>query len=212
MDNGLKELDKKKLYTLRNKVKNLRIISLAKKYNFDTNLIAALDNSIGDGILFLNYLNDNSTTVKNLLRLLTEGNDIVVTRNLKNFSKIKLPLRLFLLMINKLSSKLTFVNLTNTLALNRKAVNLITKIRKKKNRNFSYLQSSLGLKVKYLDNELSETFIRDFNKTKLCDFVLKTLDIIISNSIKPLRLVTYFSAFASFFELAFYFLHLFSFP
>ncbi|GAB4219644.1 MAG: glycosyltransferase family 2 protein [Candidatus Microgenomates bacterium] len=204
MDNGLNEFDKKKLYILRNKVKNLRIITLAKKYNFDTALIAALDNSIGDGILILNYLNDNSTTIKNLLRLLAKGNDIVVTKNLKNLSKIKLPLRLFLLAINKLSSKLPFVNLTNTLALNRKAVNSITKIRKK-NRNFSYLQDSLGLKVKYFDNKLSETFISEFNKTKPHNLVLKIINTIVSNSIKPLRLVTYFSVLASFLSLLFIF-------
>ncbi|GIW65410.1 MAG: glycosyl transferase [Candidatus Parcubacteria bacterium] len=201
IDNGLRELEKKNLYRLQNKFLNLRIISLSKKFSFDSALIASLDNSIGDGVLILNLLNDRSKIIKSLLNFLVEGYDIVMAKNLLN-CKVKTSMRIFLKIINKLSSKSPFTNLTQTLALSRKAVNSITKIRKK-NRNFVYLQDSLGLKIKRINTDLSSDFIEKINKTNIVEFILQVFNTFVSNSVRPLRLVIYFSALASFLSLLF---------
>jgi len=202
IDNGLNSIERQKIYLLKNKALNTRIITLAKKYDFDTALIAALDNCLGDGVLILNYLNDDQKIAKKLMNYLYKGYDIVSTDNTDNFNKIKLPLRFFIKLINSFSSHYIFNNLTGTLGLSRKAVNSLTQIRRK-NRNFLYLQDYLGLKVIEIKNVLNKRFLNEFNKNKFLNFLIETIDIIVSNSVKPLRLVSFFSATASFLSLIF---------
>ena len=202
IDNGLNQKEKQKVYSLKNKISNIRIITLTKKYDYDTALIAALDNCIGDGVLVLNYLNDDEKTAKKIINYLHAGYDIVNIENKDDFNKIKLLLRIFIKFTNVFSSHQIFNNLTGTLGLSRKAVNSITQIRRK-NRNFLYLQDYLGLKVINIKTKLSKSFLNEFNKNKFLNFFIDGIDIVVSNSVKPLRLVSFFSAFASFLSLIF---------
>lgn len=201
IDNKLPDEEKYILYSSKNKYKNLRIISLAKKYDFDSALICALDNVIGDAVLVLNYYNDDYKIVKKLIDFIKKGYDVVICRSNLN-SKIKFHLKTFIFLINRLSSTTPYVNLSNTLALNRRAVNFLTSIRKK-NRFFAYLTKSIGLNATFIDVDLNKKFVSEFNKTNFIKLIIKTLDIIISNSTKPLRIVSFFSAFASFLSFLF---------
>lgn len=202
IDNGLNTEEKIKLYDFKIKFKNIRIISLVKKYNFDNALICALDNVIGDGVLILNPHNFNEKKINSLIFLLNNGNDIVIEKNPISKEKIKFFLKQLINLTNKFSSNSIYINLSNTYALSRKAVNLITSIRRK-NRFFLYLTKSVGLNKIYYKSRLSDDFIKKFNKTNFLVFFIQTLDILISNSYKPLRITSLFSAFSSFLSFLF---------
>jgi len=175
----------------------IRILVLSKAYDIEITTTAGLDNCIGDYAVLFNLYRDPVTLFFDVTKKLYENVDIVIGTTTKQVIPYGIGSRFFLWILEKLSTHNFSYRSNYLLAVSRKAINAIIRTRRK-SRNFSYINSLIGLKKyillytpqdKYLDRIKSENFFTLF---------IKVTDIIISNSYKPIRFLTFFGIAASF--------------
>lgn len=181
-DNTVEEVSK-----LQRRIPGVRIIVLSREYHRDIALTAGLDSCIGDQIILFDKKYDSYQMLHQTLDKLYSGYDMVIGNIKKNHS-VSFITRIFLWVVEKLSSQNFQYRFNFSMGLSRKAVNSITRVRRK-SRNFSYINFLIGLKktaVEYppgnnLTKYPSSSFIKIF---------LDVVDIMISNSFKPIRFIT----------------------
>jgi dolichol-phosphate mannosyltransferase len=120
---------------------------------------------------------------------LEKGFDVVIGNPKNQQASLSLFSRLFLSMVTAFSRQGYFYRSNHSLALNRRAVLSITRTRRK-NRNFTYLNSLIGLKRQIISYEgLSNQSAND-PRTGLFTILKVVLDDVISNSFKPIRWIS----------------------
>ena len=190
-DNTLEQIKKFYHYS-----PHIRVIVLSRKYEREIAITAGLDNCIGDYAILFNLYTDPPNILPKLFQRLIDGDDIITGNYTDQIPQAGLFSIIFLWLINKISDHGFNYRRNYSMALNRKAINSIIRTRRR-NRNFGYLNSLIG----YKKTEIKYTSIRKYNykfkKEGFFDLFFNVTDIIISNSFKPIRILTFLGMLAS---------------
>jgi hypothetical protein len=157
--------------------------------------MAGLEASIGERIFVLNYLNYYKGLFSKLYKQL-ESYDIVIGKSEISKIPIRKKLKIILAFIDKFSKVKLFINFTNIYGFKRRTVDYLLKSKGKK-RLISYLSYSMGFIKGYVDIKVDKALIKKFNRQSFFGFLIETIDMLLYNSSKPLRFITFFSSFSA---------------
>lgn len=196
IDNGSTDLTLKNLQTIYKQIPHLKIIKLAKTYRVEVAYTAGLDNCIGDYAILFNFHLVSVSIIPDFFETLFKGYDIVALRFKEPlFSKWSVN-GIFLSLLESLSKKKFSYEPAHVLGFTRKVITNFTRT-KRKSRNFLYINNVMGFKKAIIEcMPLQDTKNRKKRITFL-QFLLTMIDILITNSFKPLRLLTVIGVFAS---------------
>jgi dolichol-phosphate mannosyltransferase len=184
------------LQKIQKKIKNTRFIYLSKKYSNDIAMTVGIDSSIGDYVIFYDLRTDAPEIITTFFNQLIKGHDVVIGYPDISVKLISWISRLFLWTTEHLSKHGYFYRFNYTVGLSRRAVAAITRTRRK-NRNFTYLNSVIGLKKTIINyNVISSTNFR-LEKISFITIFLNVLNDVISNSFKPIRWISLFGMMGS---------------
>lgn len=176
-----------KIRNLHRQIPHIKIIRLSKEASKDVAHTAGLDNCIGDYAVIFDSKVVSPTIIPDLINQVLEKYDIVIAKpKERTISRWSIG-GLLLSIIEKLSTHGFSYEPIHLLAVNRKAINSITRIRRK-SRNLSYISHSIGFRK----NIMYYKPLKDHGKVKTPNFfeiLLMVTDIIISNSFKPIRIL-----------------------
>lgn len=184
---------------------NIRLLVLSRMYDQEIGFAAALDNSLGDYVVLLNLTYDPPTMIPALVTQAMSGFDIVIAerkdRSDNTFFE-KCFARLFYRLCSAVLGFHFSPNASYFRVLSRRAVNAVTQI-KNKSRYLKYFNALVGLRHHALPYE--RIYRRPIEQTKIGLFqsLCRALDILLSNSIFPLRAVSFLGVIASFLSLLF---------
>ncbi len=188
IDNNSTDNTLKQIHKLYKQIPNIKIIRLSKASSPDIAYTAGLDNCIGDYAILFDFRLVPVKTLSIFIQKLFEKYDIIIARS-KDFLVSRFTFSyLFLTLVEKLSTHEFNYQPISLLALNRKTINSITKIRRK-SRNFSYISNLIGFRkltvlVTFKQNNLPRPYQHNF-----FSLVFNVFDTLISNSFKPIRLL-----------------------
>lgn len=200
IDNNSSDNTSNKVNGLYAQIPNLKLVRLSKASSTDIAYTAGLDYCIGDYAILFNFHLVPPNNLPAFINKLFEKYDIVVAKSKDIFMPKWSLSYLFLSLIEKLSTHEFSYEPISLLALNRRAINSITKTRRK-SRNFSYISNLIGfrkLSVALKPNNYSPKKI--YRHPNFFKLIFIVSGIIISNSFKPIRLL---SAMGMFISLAF---------
>ncbi len=187
IDNCSDDITVEKVEEIYKKIPNVRVIRLSRHYNTEIALTAGLDNCIGDYAVLFNIYTDPPTIIPILIEKLSI-NDIVIARYKDNPIHKDLLSLIFLFFLKKLSSHEFYYDSNYLVALNRKTINSITRIRRK-SRNFSYINSLIGFKKIFIEYQPLKSNLVRLKTENFFSLVWRITDIIISNSYRPMRIL-----------------------
>lgn len=197
VDNRSTDLTLNKIKKIQTKFPFIRVLQLSRPYDLEIALTAGIDNSIGDYTILFNFYTDPTDVIKKILVKLIEDYDLVVVKPTRNIIKKGIISRLFLRFVEK-SSKHGFSYRQNFLTgFSRKAVNSIVKI-KRKNRNFSYIGNLIGFNKTELEYGPLKKFKKKIKEENFFELFSNVVNIIISNSFRPIRFLSFIGMFFSF--------------
>lgn len=190
IDNGSEDNTPAVVKSIHTKIPNSRTIVLSKEYDSEIALTAGLDNAIGDYIILFNIYTDPPYLLRQLISELESGYDIVIGKCKYAIKEPVTVSKLLLFIVSKISSHDFYYHHQNYLyAINRKAANSVTKIRRK-NRSFSYINYLIGFKKIYLEYKPITKFKHKITSDSFINLLFKIIDIVISNSFKPMRILS----------------------
>lgn len=201
--NGLHDDDVEKLQPLLTLYPCIRIIRLARTYNQEVATFAAVESAIGDYVVVASPLNDPPKVILQLVTALETGNDIVF-----GVSDVPLPYPI----LAQLGRKWFFwysghyleidipLNATYLMGMNRRAVNALTQI-KGQHRHIRHISAKVGFKTDILN--YTPNFEHGFAKRGFFKSANLALEIAVSYSRHPLRLMSKLSLIVSGLNLAF---------
>lgn len=168
-----------------------RILVLSKTYEKSIALSAGLDNCIGDFAIIFDLYTDPVEMVPYILvnKLLT-GNDIVIGKSTRGMVKYGPISKLFLKLVERFSSRGFFYRQNYLMGLSRKAINSIIRTRRK-SRNFAYIHSLIGLKKQTINYHPLKKYLYKLKKENLFQLIASIFDISISNSFRPIRIISF---------------------
>lgn len=167
-----------------------RVLVLSKEYSTEVALSAGLDNCVGDYVKLFNIYTDPPEVIPITVNKLLEGFDIVIGQHSRRVVRRSLPSQIFLNLVARLSQH-GFRDPHNfALGLNRKAINSIIRTRRK-SRNLDYIHSLIGFKKYVLEFKPSISLRYKLKKESFFELVLVTIDTIISNSFRPMRVLSF---------------------
>jgi len=207
IDNGSTDGTNEKIIFNQKKKSNIRLIRLSKKYDIETAMAAAFENSIGDYVVFMESDGDPPDLIPELLENIINGYDIVFGRIINNRESkniIKIWIESFFVNItSKIMGYPMDVNSSYFRIMSRRAVNSIIKIRDKKQFT-NYFSLLVGYKRKHFDYERKFIGHKNQKKSKLTKTFIFYIDLIFSNSSIPLRFISILGLVASFLNLAYF--------
>lgn len=189
IDNNSSDDTLGRIRALYKQIPHIKIIRLSKTSNMDIAFTAGLDNCIGDFVALFDIHLVSPDILPIFLNKLFENYDIVTAKTNKYTRSVLSPSYIFLSLIEKISTHDFSYESTYLLALNRKAVNSITKIRRK-SRNFSYISNSIGFRKTTITYKALRTKRSKIRNPNFIELMLIVSDIIISNSFRPIRILT----------------------
>lgn len=188
VDNNSSDDTINKIRNLYQKILHIRIVQLSKIYNSDIAFTAGLDYCIGDYVVLLDIRIVNPSKIPLFLNELIKGYDVVTSKSEKPLLSKWSASYIFLSIVEKLSTHDFSYEPVFFLGLSRKAVNSITRIRRK-SRNFSYLIYSIGFKKISLPYRLLGIDKSKIKTSFFFELVVAVANIIISNSFRPIRMI-----------------------
>lgn len=189
IDNNSSDKTIKKIRQFQRLVPQTRSLVLSKKYPKEVAITAGLDNCIGDLVLLLELYSDPVEIIKPLIQKLEQGFDVIIGKQISSVTSMDWIGKLLVKLVERLSTQ-GFEYRTNfTLGLSRKAVNAITKTRRK-SRNFSYINFLIGLRKSSFEYSPETKYLNKMANESLAGLLMNLLDIIMSNSFKPIRIIT----------------------
>lgn len=190
IDNNSTDIGINKISTLSKSISHLRIIILSKSYDKDIALTAGLDSCIGDYAILFNMYTDPSEIISSFTTMLLKNYDIVIGKHKNPFKDYSHLSALFLKALEKLSHEHFMYRTNYSMALNRKAINSIIKIRRK-SRNFSYINNLIGFKKSIFSYTQLHKYKYKLKKENFFVLFFTATDIIISHSYKPIRIFSF---------------------
>lgn len=189
VDSNSSDQTKVKIKKLQNEINNIRGIVLSKNYQKEITLTAGLDSCIGDYVLIINLYTDPPEVITTMLKYLHQGYDVVIGKTLGNILNRGFLANLITGLVENISSHEFKYNTNYTFGMNRKAVNSMIRTRRK-NRNFSYLNYLIGFKKIIFEYQALHGLEHKIEKESVIHIFANTVDIVISNSFKPIRFIT----------------------
>lgn len=186
VDNASKDKTVREILSLKSLRQVTRILVLSKTYDAEVALTAGLDSCIGDITILFSLYVDPVNVIPQLITRLAEGANIVVGQTDEPMVKVSRLSQTLLNLSQRLSSTDWIYRSNYSLALDRKAVNAIIRTRRK-SRNFSYINSLIGLTRATLKYKPLSRFQNRIKKENFLSLSKTILDTVISNSFKPLR-------------------------
>lgn len=187
IDNCSDDNTVEKIRETHSNISHVRIIRLSKRYSTEIALTAGLDNCIADYAVLLNIYTDPPTLIPIMIDKLST-NDIVIARYKDSLVYKDLLSLIFLFFIKKLSTHEFYYDSNYLIALNRRTINSITRIRRK-SRNFSYINSLIGFKKVVMEYKPLRKNLTKLKNENFFALVWRVADIIISNSYRPMRIL-----------------------
>ena len=174
-----------------------RILVLSKPYEKEVALTSGLDNCIGDyAIVFDIYTDPVEMIPFFLIRKLLDKKDIVIGRMNKPIIKYNFVSNIFLRLVEKFSTHGFYYRQNYLMGLSRKAISSITRSRRK-SRNFGYIHSLIGLTKDEVVYQPIKKYTHKLKKESFLELVISVLDISVSNSFKPIRILSVMGMFFS---------------
>lgn len=203
VDNNSSDGTVQKIKEIQKQFSKVRLLVLSKKHEKEMALTAGFDNCIGDFIFGLNVLTDSARLIDEVLPKLISGQNLVFLRA-KNYdfipstSAAKFLTRILL----KVYSRGLFSDVSYSVALTRKAVNALTKIRRKK-RYYEYISASIGFNLVIHYYQPAKANLKYLKRENVWGILKRVIDASISHSVRPLRFVSFLGIIASFLNLLF---------
>lgn len=166
----------------------IRIIRLSKRYNTEIALTAGLDNCIGDYAVLFNIYTDPPIIIPSLIEKVFLSYDIVIARYKSDLVHKGLLSLFFLSIIRKLSHHEFYYDTNYLIALNRKTINSIIRIRRK-SRSFSYINSLIGFRKASIEYQPLKQHLSRLKNENFITLIWRITDIVISNSFRPMRML-----------------------
>lgn len=205
VDNGSTDASVELVKTIQDTVPNVRLLILSRRYSTDIAYSAALDNSIGDYVVMMDMRCDPPAMIATLMQAALHGTDVVIAER-KNRSDNtflqKISAKLFYSVVGKLTGIYLVPNAADFRVLSRRAVNSITQI-KSKSRYLKYINAHVGFTQTYVPYDRHYRPGYSGQRDGFWQSLSRAIEVIISNSIIPLRLVTLLGLIASFLNLLF---------
>lgn len=196
VDNNSEDKTVGKLQSLHNIISHSRVLVLSKTYDTEIALTAGLDNCVGDYAILFNIYTDPSSMIPVIINRFSENYDIVIGESKYDIVKRSFLSKIFLKIIEKLSTHALSYRTNYLTALNRKAINSIIRTRRK-SRNFNYIHYLIGYKKSILTYKPIKKFYYKLKKENFIELFFAVTDIIISNSFRPIRMLTFLGMAAS---------------
>lgn len=196
VDNNSSDDTIEKIKDLRKIMRYTRILVLSKEYDTEIALTAGLDNCIGDFAILFDIYTDPPLIIEKLIQKLIEGKDIIIGKSTEEIRKLSLSSRLFMSLVKKLSTQGFYYRQNFLVALNRKAINSILRTRRK-SRNFSYINSLIGFKKASIEYKNLKQFNYKLKNKGFFKIFFSVIDAVISNSFRPIRLLSFAGIFFS---------------
>lgn len=196
IDNNSQDDTLEILRTVQKTIPYIRVLVLSKEYSSEIAITAGIDNCIGDYAILFNIYTDPPNILQIFIQNLLDNYDVVVGKADIPLVQYNLLSKVFIKFLERVSTHSFTYQTRFLIGLNRKAINSIIRTRRK-SRNFSYINYLIGHKKK---NLLYSPVRKYLNKQKTESFYslfFNATDIIISNSYKPLRTLTFLGIAAS---------------
>lgn len=181
---------------LRRVMLHARILVLSKKYDTEIASTAGLDNCVGDYAIFFDIYTAPPEAIQNLIDKLIDGKDIIIGKGTHEVINLDLLSKFFLYLVEKLSSQGFHYRQNYLIGLNRKAINSILRIRRK-SRSFSYINSLIGFKKGNVEYKPLKQFKYKLKDSSFFEILFIIADTIISNSFRPIRILSFAGMFFS---------------
>jgi polyisoprenyl-phosphate glycosyltransferase len=179
----------------------VKVVNLGKNFGHEIAMTAGMDYAKGDCIIFMDAdLQHPPALISEMLKCWSNGNDLVLTHRLSNNDQTWLDRmlnKLFYRVINFLSDNTVPANMPDFRLIDAKYTSILKSMREQ-NRLFRGLINWLAIKNHaILEFEAPARFAGEtkYNMTRL---VSLAIDSIISFSIRPLRIASYFGIFTAF--------------
>lgn len=205
IDNGSTDSSVETIKRLQQEQPNIRLLVLSRRYDMEIAFAAALDNSLGDYVVLMDIRYDPPTVIPQLLEKARSGFDIVIAeRNDRSDNTFfqKVFAKLFYRVYGNISGFYFAPNASYFRVLSRRAVNSIIQI-KNKTRYLKYFNALVGFTQTHIKYnriyrkpaaETHEGFLRS---------AYRAFDVMVSNTIIPLRFASLVGMLASFLNLLF---------
>ncbi|MBE2268114.1 MAG: glycosyltransferase [Anaerolinea sp.] len=179
-------------------IPNVRLLRLSRIYSLDTAVTAALDSAIGDYVILIEPDADVKL-IPQLVEKAQEGNDIVVVR--RNLTRLYSPLdrwagRALYRFASRMLGYEVVLEDGFTRLFSRRAVNALTQIRSRR-RHLKHFGSMVGYRHAYILSDSGTTI----SGVKRAEKIGVVINLVINNSIAPLRLAALLGLGASFLNL-----------
>jgi dolichol-phosphate mannosyltransferase len=206
VDNGSTDGTTDKIQGLQQKLPNIRLLRLSRVYDKETALAACLDHSIGDYMILLDLLCDPPEWIPKMMEQAVSGYDVVIAEAVDRGRESH-----FMRTLRKIFYKIASKTLGLTLqpqasyfrVLSRRVVNSLTRIRNK-SRYFKYFTALVGFRQIHIPYQRVYRRSRGNDTAPWWRSLGNALDIILSNSARPLRWAAWLGLLASLINLIYF--------
>ncbi|KKU10939.1 MAG: Glycosyl transferase family 2 [Candidatus Woesebacteria bacterium GW2011_GWB1_45_5] len=189
VDNNSTDETISEITSLKEVMRHTRILVLSKTYDEEVALTAGLDNCIGDFAILFSLYTDPVEIISLLTEKLTDGFNICIGKIRRSVAKKPFFEKALIRSAQRLSSSGWKYRQNYTMALDRKAINSITRTRRK-SRNFSYINSLIGLKKTEIVYKPEKRYKNKMKREKPLPLLITIVDTVISNSFRPIRILS----------------------
>jgi len=184
-------------------MKNLTVLCLSDRTNFQTAAWAGLENSLGDFVCIFNPINDDIDQIENLFQQSAEGFDIVYGNNL-NASQASLPYRLLSYIFHAIYKGINASSIEGQAGtfkvLSRRLISYIGQFSQPLIK-FQYIDSNSNIAVKRIDYHASHSI--KINKKTIFSGIDDGFSLLVSSTKIPIRIVTSLSLIGALFSVAY---------
>lgn len=205
VDNGSNDGSVDNIKNLQQELPNIRLLVLSRRYDQEIAFAAALDNCLGDFVVIMDMYCDPPALIPVLLLKAQAGFDVVIADRKDRSDNTwveKMFAQLFYKIYGNLSGFYFSPNASYFRVLSRRALNSVIQI-KNKSRYLKYFNAMVGFKQTHIVYDRVYRKNKNQHKAGFVHSLIKALDVIISNTVLPLRLVSVFGVLASFLNLFF---------
>lgn len=176
---------------------NMQVYALRREVDFDAAAWVGIENALGDYVVVINYLIDEVSFVPTMIDNALNGFDIVFANNLNKIPQ-SMSYRFSFSIFNFAFKKINNINIKKETSqfrlLSRVAINLLLK-HYQPIKSYRYLSSGIGFSCISL-NYHSKSNVGD--KKGLIDGLDRGIQLLVSTTKTPMRLVTMLSLFGAF--------------
>lgn len=185
-------------------MKNLTVLCLSNRANFQTAAWAGLENSLGDFVCIFNPINDDIDQIEKLFQQSAEGFDIVYGNNL-NTPQASLPYRLLSYIFHSIYKGINASSIERQAGtfkvLSRRLISYIGQFSQPLIK-FRYIDSNSNIAVKRIDYHASHSSI-NINKKTIFSGIDDGFNLLVSSTKIPIRIVTGLSLIGAVFSVAY---------